>query len=119
MTFKGCVMVKKTRLLDLLDKERSIFSSNITKNSKWFSFGRTTTLKEVLEEDLKAPGLREYAEYRWYDPCKHFGVFWSLASQQLRKTSVLRGESAEPHDNGEADTPIPASSGREKRGKEK
>jgi len=28
----------------------------------------------------------------------------SRLSQQLRKTSVLRGESAEPHDSGEADT---------------
>ncbi|HUW44727.1 MAG TPA: hypothetical protein VMW50_02935 [Dehalococcoidia bacterium] len=42
-------------------------------------------------------------------------VMMSIASQQLRKTSVLRSESAEHPDTGEADTqPVPASSGREK-----
>lgn len=30
----------------------------------------------------------------------------STESQQLRKTSVLRGESVEPHDIGEADTTV-------------
>ena len=68
-----------------------------------------------LNDGMENWFLPHYGERPEFD---YFVVLrWEVTqiSQQLRKTSVLRGESAEPHDNGEADThPVPAASGREK-----
>jgi len=85
--------------------------------------GQMEANEETLESYASDSGFHNVAE--WVGVIIDLGWQWAKQegwlykvtriSQQLRKTSVLRGESVEPHDNGEADTqPVPASSGREK-----
>ena len=87
MTFKGSITVKRTRLLDLADDLRHYWNSEISDGARGVVFGQKITLDRIMEGEYCEPGLREYAAFNWYDPCQHFGVFWSL--EETRKRSEI------------------------------
>jgi len=73
MTYGGSIVIKRTRLLDLSDTLKFIWRSNIDDDARWNVFGQQITLDRIMEEEFCEPGLREYAQYNWYDPCQYFG----------------------------------------------
>jgi len=74
MGYSGSLVIKKTRLLDLSDNLKYIWrSKGISDDARWNIFGQQITLDRIMEEEFCEPGLREYAQYNWYDPCQYFG----------------------------------------------
>ena len=73
MKYSGSIVVKRTRLLDLSDDLKYYWKSKIDDKARWNVFGQQITLDRIMEGEFSEPGLREYAQYNWYDPCKYFG----------------------------------------------
>jgi len=80
MRYSGSVVIKKTRLLDLSDTLKFIWRSKIDDDARWNIFGQQITLDRIMEGEFSEPGLREYTEYNWYDPCQHFGEWINHSS---------------------------------------
>jgi hypothetical protein len=80
MKYSGSIVIKRTRLLDLSDTLKFIWRSNIDDDARWNIFGQQITLDRIMEEEFCEPGLRDWAQYNWYDPCQHFGEFINHSS---------------------------------------
>jgi len=89
MGFKGSIVLKRTRLLDLASDLNYYWNSKINDNARHVVFGEQITLDRIMEGEYCEPGLREYAEFNLYDPAKNFGV-WLDSS-----TSSTKGENDE------------------------
>ena len=81
MGFKGSFVIKRSRLLDLADDLRYYWNSEISNDARHVVFGQKITLDRIMEGEYCKPGLREYAEFNWYDPAKNFGEFITFVSK--------------------------------------
>ena len=84
MGFKGSIVVKRTRLLDLYDDLNYYWRSKIDDNARWNVFGQKITLDRIVEGEYCEPGIRAYAEHNWYDPCQHFGKFYDSLERSVK-----------------------------------
>ena len=48
-SFKGSITIKKTHLLNMIQSNRLIFLSEVSKESKRFAWGRQTAFEDMLE----------------------------------------------------------------------
>jgi len=72
MKLSGSIVLKKTDLLTILDDERIIFNNeNVSKSCKWFSFGRSSLIQDILVHN----GIREGFDWSHLG-LTLFGYFW-------------------------------------------
>ena len=81
MGFKGSIVIKKTRLMDLADDLQYYWNSSISDGARSVVFGQKITFERIAEGEFSKPGLREYAAFNWYDPAQNFGAFWLLPEE--------------------------------------
>ena len=60
---KGSVTIKRTHLLNMIQNNRFIFLSRVSKESKRFAWGRQTAFEDILEEDWSRSDWNEFMHY--------------------------------------------------------
>lgn len=59
---KGSVTIKRTQLLNMIQNNRLIFLSKVSKESKRFAWGRQTAFQDVLQQHLSPVDHDEFMQ---------------------------------------------------------
>lgn len=68
-TYGGSVVVKKIHLLNMIENMKSMFRSNVSKDSKMHLLGQQMAYENMLNDDISTHDWNFFiAEYIWYNP---------------------------------------------------
>lgn len=69
VTYGGSVVVKKIHLINMIENMKTMFKSDVSKNSKWNIWGQQMAYENMLKEDISTHDWNYFiTEYIWYNP---------------------------------------------------
>ena len=88
MKYSGSITIKKIELLALIEDERIIFQSDISKDNKWFSFGAKSAYQRLLVDNNNTCYL---LTQNWNYRLTGFAQFWDSlfkVNDPLEETTI-------------------------------
>ena len=67
-TYSGSIVVKKTHLLNMIENMKTMFRSNVTKDSKMHLWGQQCAYENILKEDISTNDWNYFiTEFIWFN----------------------------------------------------